>query len=208
MKKSMIICVAAVCAAGLVPRAWAQGWGVEFKVGFSLAKIHQTSFEPLSLAWEGLPFFVAGLALEGSGLASIQPEVLYVQQGGNYEIDSANGLTNRYHYVQIPVQLRINPVREGTVRPFVAAGAYGAYLIRADSILKLDNVSTRADVTSEYDRWDWGVVGSAGLAFKMPGITLSVEGRYNLGLANILNSPVAGDSLKNRCWMAMIGIRY
>jgi hypothetical protein len=208
MRKAAMICLVVACAAGLGPQAWAQGWGVEFKAGFSLARIHETSDEPLIVAWTDLPFFAAGLSLEGPGLASIEPEILYVQQGGKYDIDAANGLTNRYHYLQIPVQLRISPVRAGTVRPFVAAGGYGAYLIRADSILKVDDVPTKADVTSEYVRWDWGIIGSAGLAFKMPGITLSVEARYNLGLVNILKNPVAGDSLKTRCLMALIGLRY
>jgi hypothetical protein len=51
-------------------------------------------------------------------------------------------------------------------------------------------------------------VGSAGLAFRMPGIAVSIEGRYNYGLLNILKDPFPGDSAKNRCWMALVGLRY
>jgi hypothetical protein len=209
MKRFAILCLVATGMAAFGAPAWSQNPGVGLKLGFSLARVDETSTEPLPYAWKDLPFFTAGLYFEQSwGLLTIQPEILYVQQGGTFDIDSANGLKNRYHYFQLPVQLKLNVAPGSAVEPFVAGGAYGAYLLRAESLLKIDGETTKAYVTSDYKRWDWGVVGSAGLAFRMPGITVSIEGRYNYGLMNILKYPFPGESVKNRCWMALIGLRY
>jgi hypothetical protein len=209
MKKLAILCLVATFLAALGPPAWAADSRVGFKAGFSLARIHETSTEPLPFVWKDLPFFAAGLFFEqGWGLITIEPEVLYVQQGGKFDIDSANGLKNRYHYIQVPLQIRLHLVPGAAVEPIVAGGAYGAYLVRAESFLTVDNETSSANVTSDYKRWDWGVVGSVGVDLHMPGITVSVEGRYNYGLLNILKEPFAGDSVKNRCWMALVGLRY
>ena len=51
-------------------------------------------------------------------------------------------------------------------------------------------------------------VGGGGLAFKLPGVSLSVEGRYNLGLANIMKDPSEGESLKNRSIMVLVGVGF
>lgn len=207
MKKIVRVCLAVLCAPALGPEARASGTAI--KAGFSLARIRETSTAPLPFKWSGLTFVTAGLGFEsGLGLATLQLEFLYVQMGGKFDADAANGLTNRYHYVQVPVQLKVGLMPMGPLRPFVSAGGYGAYLVRAESTIKVDNVTTKANVTADYDRWDWGVLGSAGLAFKLPVLTVTVEARYNFGLANILASPVAGDTIKNRCWMALVGLSY
>ena len=57
-------------------------------------------------------------------------------------------------------------------------------------------------------KYDYGAVGGAGLAFRLPGVSISVEGRYNLGLANIMKDPAVGDSIKNRSVMALVGIGF
>lgn len=207
MKKTVLVCLAVLFAAGLGSEALASGVGV--KAGFSLARIRETSTLPLTFKWDGLAFVTGGLTFEsGLGPVTLQPEILYVQMGGKYDLDAANGLRNRYHYIQVPVQLRVDLAAVGLIRPFVAAGVYGAYLIRAEASIKANNVTTKANMTADYSRSDWGAVGSAGLSFKVPGMLISVEGRYNLGLTNILRSPIAGDSIKNRCWMALVGLRY
>jgi hypothetical protein len=207
MKKIVLVCLAVLFAAGLASEALASGVG--FKAGFSLARIRETSTLPIPFTWKGLPFVTGGLTFEsGLGPVTLQPEILYVQMGGKYDVDPANGLRNRFHYIQVPVQLRVDLAAMGPVRPFVAAGVYGAYLVRAEASIKVNNVITKANVTPDYNRSDWGAVGSAGLTFKVPGMVISVEGRYNLGLTNILRSPIAGDSIKNRCWMALVGLHY
>jgi hypothetical protein len=206
MKKTVLVCLAVFCASALASPAWASGAGI--RAGFSLAKIHETG-SMLAFQWDGLPFVTGGLFFEsGLGFVSLVPEILYVQQGGKLDIDAANGFKDRYHYIQVPIQLKIDVVPAGMVRPFVAGGVYGAYLIRAEAVDKVEGVTIKTNITPDFDRWDAGLVGSAGLAFKLPVMSVSIEARYNHGLMNILKDPPAGSSIKNRCWMALVGIRY
>ena len=207
MKRFAIVCLVLACAAALGAQTEASKVGV--KAGFSLARIHETATVPLLFEWQNLPFVTGGVFVEGGwGLMALEAEALYVQMGGRFTIDEANGLKNRFHYIQVPVQVKVRPVGGGLIRPFVAGGAYGAYLIRAESYLTADGETAKANVTADYVRWDVGVLGSAGLTFKLPGMSLSLEGRYNLGLMNILRDPIAGDTIHNRCWMALVGLSY
>ena len=206
MKKLAIAALAVLCAAALIPQTLEAGVGI--KAGYSLSKFSQKSDTPLLFAWENLPFFVGGLSFEGGlGFISIQPEVLYVRMGGKYAVDP-DSLEFRFGYIQVPVLIKLNIVPAGPVRPFLAAGGYGAYLIKAEGVLITGGVTTKADMTEDYQRMDYGVIGGAGLAFKLPGISLSVEGRYNYGLMNIMKDPAAGDSMKNRSIMALVGLSF
>ena len=51
-------------------------------------------------------------------------------------------------------------------------------------------------------------VGGAGILFKLGVVGLSVEGRYNYGLANLFKDPLEGESMKNRSVMALVGIKF
>jgi len=197
MKKIAIAALAVLFAAALIPQTLEAGVGI--KAGYSLSKIVETP----PFLWENLPFFVGGLSFEGGlGFISIQPEVLYVRMGGKF---TPGDFEFRFNYIQVPVLLKLNVVPAGPVRPFIAAGGYGAYLIKAEGVI---GGGLPEDLTGNYERYDYGIVGGAGIAFKLPGITLSVEGRYNYGLMNILKDPAAGDSSKNRSLMALVGLGF
>lgn len=207
MKRPVVAVLAVACAAALGTPALEAGVGV--KVGFSLARIHQTSPEPLLFARDDSRFLAGGLSFErGLMLLSLQAEVLYVRMGGKDTIDSANGLEYRFHYIQAPVMLKFDIVPFGPLRPFVGAGAYGSLLVKAESVMTAGGDTTRANLTKDYERYDYGIVGGAGLALKLPGISLSVEGRYDYGLRNILKNPVPGAAVKNRCLIVLAGISY
>ena len=196
MKRLAIAALAVLCVAALVPQTLEAGVGI--KAGYSLSKIAETP----PFAWENLPFFVGGLSFEGGfGFISLQPEVLYVRMGGKYP---AGDLEYRFNYVQVPVLIKLNIVPAGPLRPFIGGGGYGAYLIKAEGVLGAD----KADLTDDYMRFDYGIVGGVGLAFKLPVISLSVEGRYNYGLMNIMKDPAAGDSMKNRSIMVLVGVNF
>jgi hypothetical protein len=128
--------------------------------------------------------------------------------GGQYEVDELNSLEFRNDYIQVPVMLKLNIIPAGPIRPFLCGGAYGAYLIKAKGVLEIDGEHTEEDMSENYERFDYGLVGGAGLAFKLPGISLSIEGRFNYGLQNLIKDPVPGDSMKNQCWMALAGISF
>lgn len=207
MKKLVPVCLLAAVLAAPVPRAF--GAGVGLKLGFSLSKLAQASAVPPALDWGNVPFFVGGLTFESRwGYFSLQPEVLFVRMGGKYAIDADNSFENRFDYVQVPLLIKFNARPRASIDSFLFAGGYGAYLIKALGILEAGGETTKADLTGEYARLDFGVVGGAGLTFRFQGLALSFEGRYVHGLANVFKDPGEGDALKNRSLQALVTIVY
>ena len=128
---------------------------------------------------------------------------------GRFEADPDNSLEFRLEYIQVPVLLKFNVVPAGPIRPFLCAGGYGAYLFKATGVIVAAGVELpHGDLIDDYQKLDYGVVGGAGLTFKLPGIALTVEGRYNYGLRNLLIDPAAGESMKNSSLMALVGIGF
>jgi len=208
MKRLMIVILAALCVAALLPQTLSAGFGI--KGGYSLSKFAAASADPIPFTFGNLNSLVGGIYFSlGLGPLAIQPEVLYVRMGSEYKIDEANNVKWQFDYVQVPVLLKLKVIPVGPIRPVIYAGGYGAYLIKANGVMTVDGVpGDGADISDEYQKYDYGVIGGVGLDFKLPGITFSVEGRYNYGLKNILIDPATGDSMKNRSMMALVGIGF
>jgi hypothetical protein len=207
MKKLTVVLLAALCVIALAPRDLAAGVGI--KGGYSLAKFSVVPADT-EMAWQYLPSWVAGVYFEFNlGFVSVQPEVLYTRMGAKYAYEpEAFRIEYRYDYVQVPVLLKFNIMPAGPIRPFIYGGGYGAYLIKAQGFMEAGEESEEADLTDDFMRVDYGVVGGGGLAFKLPGISLSVEGRYNYGLANIFKDPIEGEAMKNRSIMVLVGVGF
>lgn len=207
MKKLIIAVVAAVALTALVPLSLEAGVGL--KGGMTWSSLSLASTEPIPFTFGNLQYYAGGVFFDiGLGFVSIQPEFLYIRMGGLYEVDELNSLEFRHQYIQAPLLLRFNILPAGPIRPFICAGGYGAYLLKSEGVMEIDGTVEKTDVTSDYQRFDYGVVGSAGILFKLGFIGLSIEGRYNYGLANMLKNPAAGDSMKNRSLMALVGIKF
>ena len=207
MKKLTVVLLAALCVIALAPRDLAAGVGI--KGGYSLAKFSLTPAEA-EVDWKYLPSWVAGVYFDFKlGFVSVQPEILYTRMGAKIsdEVEDFR-LEYRMDYVQVPVLLKLNIVPAGPIRPFLYGGGYGAYLVKAEGFMQMGGEIDTADLIDDFQRYDYGVVGGGGLAFKLPGISLSVEGRYNMGLANIIKDPLEGESLKNRSIMVLVGVGF
>jgi hypothetical protein len=208
MKRLMIVSLAVLFVAALIPQNLSAGFGI--KGGYALSKFAAASPDPIPFIFGNLNSPVGGIYFSlGLGPLAIQPEVLYVRMGSEYEIDEANNVKWQFDYVQVPVLLKLKVIPLGPIRPVIYAGGYGAYLIKANGVMTVDGVpGDGTDISDAYQKYDYGVVGGVGVDFKLPGITFSVEGRYNYGLKNIYADPAAGDSLKNRSMMALVGIGF
>lgn len=207
MKKLIIAVVAAVALTALVPLGLQAGVGL--KGGLSWSSLSLASTEPIPFTFGTSQSYAGGMFFDiGMGFVTVQPEILYVRMGGEYEVDELNSLEFRHQYIQVPLLLRFNILPAGPIRPFICAGGYGAYLIKAEGVMEIDGTVEKTDVTEDYQRFDYGLVGGAGLLFKLGVVGLSIEGRYNYGLANLLKDPAVGDSMKNQSLMALVGIKF
>lgn len=206
MKRLLVLALATACVAAFLPQDLDAGVGI--KGGLALSKFRMSSADPLPFSWANLPSYAGGLYFNiGLGLFSIQPEVLYTRMGGKYEIGE-DRLEFRFDYLQVPVLLKINVVPAGPIRPFICGGGYGAYLIKAKGVMVIGGVPVEEDIRDTYQTFDYGVVGGLGLTFKLPGLAVTVEGRYNHGLRNLYKDPLEGESMTNTSLMALVGIGF
>ena len=83
--------------------------------------------------------------------------------------------------------------------PYVLGGGEFSYILTH----KLDGV----DIKNTTKSIDYGVIFGAGYEMSMPGASLFFEGRYHLGVANILKDPAPGESLKTKALVVIVGIK-
>jgi hypothetical protein len=206
MKKMSVVLAVLICVMAFVPRDL--GAGVGIKGGYTLSKFLEKPSG--SLPWANLPFYTGGLYFSLSmGFVTIQPEVLYTRMGGRVEVDAANSLEFWFDYIQVPVLLKFNIVPAGPIRPFLYGGGYGGYLIKATGVMVEDGTELpRMSLMDTYEKLDYGVLGGVGLTFKLPGIAITVEGRYNYGLKNLIIDPAEGEFMRNTSIMALVGIGF
>ena len=204
MKKFLILGLAALTVVALLPQNLAAGVGI--KGGLSLSKFHMEPADTFPFPLENLTAPVGGIYFNlGLGPLSFQPEILYARMGMKGTFEGAT-IEYRLDYIQVPVLLKIRVIPVGPVRPIVYAGGYGSYLLNAKGVMTSGGVSDSADLDEMFQKYDYGIVGGAGVEFKLPGVMLSVEGRYNFGLANIATGE--GAEGKNRSMMALVGIGF
>jgi len=206
MKKSMLVVLAALIVVAVVPQTLSAGVGI--KGGLALSKFAVKPADTFPFPLENLTGPVGGVFFSlGIGPLSFQPEILYVRMGmkGTYE---GSTIEYRLNYIQVPLLLKVRVIPVGPVRPIIYAGGYGSYMLSAKGVMSSSEGSESADIGEMFEKIDYGVVGGAGVEFKLPGLLLSVEGRYCLGLANIAKDAGEGESGKNRSIMALVGIGF
>lgn len=131
--------------------------------------------------------FAAGISLHRplSSVFSIQPEVLFVQKGGEDD-DPDLGLAEfTLNYVDIPVHFRVDIPLDGNARPFVTAAPFVGYLVSAS------DTDTDEDPKDFLKDFNYGLVIGGGVEFGR----LSVQVGYDMGRANILDDDEFQDEL-------------
>jgi hypothetical protein len=206
MKKFTIVLIVLMGAAMFAPQNIEAGVG--FKAGYSSSQFALSSSGEIPFDWGPLSSFTGGLYFSlGLGFFSVQPEILYTRMGGRYEVD-ADSLEFRFDYVQVPVLLKLNIIPAGPIRPFIYGGAYGGYLVKATGVMVTGGETISEDIRDTFQEFDYGVLGGVGLTFKLVGIALTVEGRYNYGLQNLYIEPAEGEFMRNTSMVGLVGIHF
>lgn len=127
---------------------------------------------------------------------SIQPEILYSQQG--YKIIDDNGTyTQKLDYINIPLMLKLYPVKSF----FLEAGPQIGFSISHKETF--DSGFVLYDTSKEFEpsNLDWGV--NLGAGFKSDA-GVSLGARYHLGQSDIYDE----DKPKNRVWQIYLGFEF
>jgi Outer membrane protein beta-barrel domain len=122
---------------------------------------------------------------------SIQPEVLYSQQGAQIN-DGADYFKAKIDFVNVPLLLKL-AFGSPKVKFFINAGPYVGYKLSQKQETSVGGIksSSTVDFVTDYDsdgmkdnRIDFGGIGGAGLQFNLGGPLLVLEGRYQYGMAD------------------------
>jgi len=128
---------------------------------------------------------------------SFASEVLYSIQGASFNDDGLEGDGEfKLDYIQIPLMAKYY-VTDGFS---LEAGPQIGFLTSS----KLETEDEEVDTEDLFSSFDYGL--NFGLGYKLPG-GIFFQGRYNLGLANILDSDEFGDD-KSQNSVIQISIGY
>lgn len=153
-------------------------------------------------------FVGGGFVTFGLGsLLAIQPELLYSQKGFQAE-ELGQTATLGTNYIEIPVLLKAQ-FKLAMLRPAIYAGP----VVSFETGCNLDVLGVSFDCDDDegfVDRktTDWGAVFGANLDFFLGPVTLLVDARYQLGLANLADAPDVDEEVKNRVWQIMAGVGF
>lgn len=172
---------------GRGPSGGGIGLGVKGGVLFSSFREARTDYKNSS-GWQGT-LFIGGNRSGSIGLAT---ELTYAKRGAK-----SGSLATDTYYLEVPLLIRENfgshDKDKGAIIYLFAGPA-------ADILLKAQ--LNGLDIKSQYKSVDWNVLAGAGVEISR----ILVEGRFNWGLANVLEGP--GNALKTRSFAILGGIRF
>jgi hypothetical protein len=196
MKKHLIIVCMVVFGLFLGQNAFAE-FGL--KAGLNFSTVSDTDGDSKT----GL-IFGAFYSYELNDSFSIQPELLYIQNGNKAE---EGGITfkTKLDYLVIPVLAKFKFQGSETVKPYVLAGPYLGLKMSAKLSAEGDGGSADTDLDGAKGT-TFGVTFGAGIGVKMGDGNILVEARYNLGLSNIYDADYL--DCKNRSFSLMVGYGF
>jgi len=161
---------------------------------------------------------------------SVQPEVWYMQKGGETEFefsflgeDFSFKSSLIFEYIEVPVLIRYAPLVQGKASPNLFAGPSVGFLTAAKFKLEANGETESSSIKSNLKSTDFSLIFGGGLDIGLSFGTLAVDIRYMLGLSNILKSPIEDDfedgfddfdngddngSIKNKGLTISLGLRF
>lgn len=145
---------------------------------------------------------------------SVQPELLYTGKGFAGEADGVDS-EFQLSYLEIPVLVQYHFPVEGSVAPRLFAGPTVAFELGCDVEGTDGSVSASfscdefadfgLDLTTKST--DFGLAFGAGVGIESGAVTVTVDGRYVLGLTDIFEFEGVS-ALKNRAWELFLGAGF
>lgn len=197
----------------LAGQALAGGLGKGIKAGISYSKVTNDAV--------GDSDYKAGVAAGVSvsydllpGI-TLQPELLYVQQGGRWDVNVLDGgaivsnaeLTWKLNYLQVPVLARVNLPLLGAFLPTLIAGP--ALSVKTASTYEIeegDALISSGDV-DDLVSTDLSLIVGVGFKVGAGPAGFVVDARYNLGSTN-LNDTDSDVTINNRGFQVLAGFQF
>lgn len=139
--------------------------------------------------------FVGGvfLAIAAGESVLIQPEALFTQKGARYTSEG-DELLYKIDYLEVPLLLKVR-LGSGTARAALFAGPAAGFKLKATAVARTAGGEEASTDTSDQLRSvDWGLVFGGGVDVASGSGTLTLEGRYTLGLSTLGKEPEPGQT--------------
>ncbi len=172
-------------------------YGVKLIVGGHLAK-YAVEPEVVGDEWKNKTGVLVGGGIELFSVPYISLDIdgFYFRKGSKFK-SATEELDYTLDVISITPVVRVKFLPGPS--PYVLGGGEFSYILTH----KRDDV----DIKATYKSFDYGLVFGAGFRMSMPGASLFFEGRYHLGVANILKDPLPGVSLKTKALVVVVGIK-
>lgn len=211
MKRFLVLTLAALTVAALVPQNLSAAVGI--KGGFNLANIKISPTDPDMPDFKDLRGLTGGVFFSlNLGFVGIQPEILYSRRGLMWEfewaIDETAKIEYLLDYIEIPVLVKLNVLPAGPIRPFVFGGPSYGYLLKATGRYTSPEETQTEDIKDMFEKSAWGGIVGAGLELKTPVVLLTLDARYHIGLANVIKEVAEGETAKHKGFSVMVGIGF
>ena len=140
---------------------------------------------------------------------SLRTEPMYLQKG-TQNIDG-DQVSYKAEYLEVPLFLKLS-LGSGSARPYVMAGPSIGFRLSSELSVEDEGISGTFDADEVTESMDFGVDFGAGLSLRLNGVSFFVEGRYDLGVADVFTGGEVGGQLTDdvnvftRGLQAMAGI--
>lgn len=189
-------------------------WAIGPKAGITLAHVRDTKND---VSTDGKLGLAGGISAQiGTGTFRFQPEILFAQKG--YRMDEKFnffGSSSRaevkftVNYLEVPLMATV-VLGNRKEKLLLQAGPYVAAALGARSWARISNNGQATESSQTGSPDDFGVAGmdmgfnfGMGMAIPISDATLTVEARYQLGLADVADG--SGAENKNRGAMFTVG---
>ena len=190
------------------------GGGFKLMGGLSLGNGTFSETLPASVEKRNRMSFMGGLGYESGGMFAFAIEALYSPGGAVIHAENPSDpsiwidLTIAANTISLPVMIKVRFLR-GAMTPYIIAGGEVGYLL--DAKLKMeswDGTNNEEDIIDEVNRLYYGVNFGGGFEFQVGSMNLLLEGRYRLGLSNLLKEPDPGEYIKPTALTFLLGIKF
>ncbi len=191
MKKTLLIFLTIILV------STTHAYGFKFMAGGHLAK-YAVEPEVVGDEWNNKAGFLVGGGIELFSVPHISLDIdgFYFRKGSKYK-SATEELDYTLDVISITPLVRVK-IMPGP-SPYILGGAEFSSI--------LTHKSDTTDIKADYKKFDYGLVFGAGYQMSMPGASLFFEGRYHLGLANIIKNPALGESLKTKALVVIVGVK-
>jgi hypothetical protein len=186
---SLVAAILLACLMTFSNSSSAQSFSIGPRVGLNFATVTGDADSGFTKSmYSGL--LIGAVANIGiNDMFSIQPEVLFSQQGIKEKLDANDSLSIalRLNYITIPILAKVSFGTE-SAKGFINAGPYLGYLLGGtmtfDDKVDKDKKDLNSDDLNDMNRMDFGIsLGAGGSINAGPG-ALQLDVRYNLGLTD------------------------